>query len=320
MGKGNILGIAVSALSVLVIGGSVYYYNANVSKSSEKIQQTTVTTTTVTTEKKLVLNKENVKISTEVKDEKTAVVTIENIADRNLVDVVVEGTFKEGKIAEVLIPTLNKGDKKKIELPLDNKLNAVSIKENPELTGNFRMVERAEFTVAENKGEILVSTLKAQEKSFYIEKIKSSTLEQSTKDDLIKKVEKSNDIFEIEKLLKENKIIEELALSSEHVVFKDGESEMKLESNSVNEETTTSTTTQSTSSSTSSVSAMTTGVIRQPVVQSTTSQVYGYIPQQTTRRITTQAPVRTTAVTTAAAPTTVTVPTTGATEGVVAGG
>lgn len=260
MKNSNVIGIAVSALSIFIIGGSIYYYNDSVSKSNEKLQQTTVTTTlTTTTEKKLVLNKENVKISNEVKDEKTVVITIENIADRTLTDVVVEVNYKDGKIAEVLIPTLNKGDKKKLELPLDNKLNSASIKDNPALTGDFRMMEKAEFSVMDSKVEVIVSTLKAQEKSFYIDKIKSSSLEQSIKDELIKKVEASNDIYEIEKLLKENKIIEEITLSNEHVVFKDGESTYKVES--INNTATTITTTTSTTSATSRSSQRTEQVV-----------------------------------------------------------
>lgn len=239
MGKSTKLGIAVSLLSVLVIGGSVYYYNDSLSKSNEKIQQTTVTTTvTTTTETKLKQNKENVKITTEIKDEKFVIVTIENIANRHLTDVVVESTYKGLKNAEILITNFDKGAKKKIEIPLENKLNTASIKENEELSKGFRMLERAEFSVGENKGEVIVSTLKSQTKEFYIEKVKISTLEQTQKDELIKKIETAKTIEEIEKLLKDNKVINEVKLSTEHVTFKEGESELKIETISISETTT----------------------------------------------------------------------------------
>lgn len=329
MGKGNKIGIAISALSVLVIGGSVYYYNANVSKSSERVQQTTITTITTsasTTEMGIVLNKENVKISTEIKDQKTAVVTLENISERNLTDVIVEGNYRDSKIAGVVIPTLTKGEIKKLEFPLDNKLNSPSIKEDSELIGNFRMIEKSEFSFEGSKGEILVSSLKAQEKSFYIEKIKESSLEQSLKDDLIKKVEAAGNVEEIEKLLKENKIIEELQLGSDYIVFKEGEKELKIESTAVSDSTTTVVSTQSTTTtnSSSSVTTATVGTIattRQAIAQTTqAAPIYGYIPaQQTPRIVTTQAPVRTTVVVTTVAPVTSAVSAPVATETVTTG-
>lgn len=230
MSKSNKLGIAISLLSVLVIGGSVYYYNDSISKSNEKISQTVVTTTTqTTTEKKLKLNKENIKITSEVKDGKTAIISLENIAERNLTEVVVETNYDGNKVAEILIPTFEKGTKKTIELSLDNKLDTASLKDNLELTSGFRMIERLEFANGNIKGEVLVSSLKSQEKSFYIEKIKESSLEQSKKDELIKRIEEAKDIVEIESLLKEHKIISELTLSKDHVIFKDGETDLKVE-------------------------------------------------------------------------------------------
>lgn len=286
MGKSNRLGIAISAVSILIIGGSVYY-NSNISKSTGKPQQTTVTTTTIaTTEQKIVLNKENVKISTEISDEQILFITLENVSDRGLTDIVVEASYREGKIAEILIPTLNKGDKKKIEVSLDNKLDSQSIKEIPEMTAGFRLIESVEFTSANGKGEVLVSSIRAQEKSYYIEKIKSSTLEQTLKDKLIKEIEAATNLEEIEKLLKENNIIDEVKLSSEHVAFKDGQSELKVEDAEVNENTT------SVVVSTNSV----TTVNSQPTAQTTTSPIYGYIPAPSASRVTTQAAPSTTAI------------------------
>lgn len=236
----NKLGVAISALSVLVIGGSVYYYNDSIARKGEELQKNTVTTTTTTAiEDKLKQSKENIKISTEIREDKIAIITLENISDRNLSDVVVEANFKNSKITEILIPNVEKGAKKKIEVPLENKINAASIKENEVLSSGFRMLEKYEFSVGDSKGEIVVSTLKSQNKEFYIEKVKTSNLEGNQKDELVEKIESAKSIEDIEKLLKENKIIDEIKLSDEHVTFKEGETELKIERKIVEETTVT---------------------------------------------------------------------------------
>lgn len=291
MSKSNKLGITISVMSVLVIGGAIYYYNANTSKSNEKISQTqsTVieTTTAVTTTKnELKLNEKNVKISTEIKDENTAIVSLENLAERNLTELIVEVSYKENKIAEVLIPILEKGAIKKMEVPLGNKLESLTIKNVPELTSNFRMIESVEFLVGDNKGEVLVSSLKAQEKEFYIEKVEMSSLEQSLKDELIKKIESAKTIEEIEKLLKENKIIEEINLSSDHIVFKDGEEELKVESNAILVETNTAVTTSDTSIS-SEISSTRVNLVQQSITTKNSSNITDRVQQPSPATVTT---------------------------------
>lgn len=274
MKKSNKLSIFISTLSILVIGGSVYYYNDALSKKKTQIEQelltTTTTASTTVTEAKLNMSEKNVKISTEVKEDKIVVINLENISGRSLTDIVLEADYKGTKLTEVFIANLEKGSKKKIEVPLEKQLLSNSIKNNETIINEYRLLETAEFKVGESVGNILVTSIKSQTKEFYKEKVLASTLEQSIKDELVKKIESLNDVFEIEKLLKENKIIPELRLSDDHLIFKDGESELKIES-----------TTETTTTSNSSESTTVTVVGGVTSVQNT-STIYGVIPYNNT--------------------------------------
>lgn len=281
MKKSNKFAVFISVLSVVVIGGSLYYYNDALSKRKSQIEQEMATTTTTeittTTEAKYNISEKNINITTEVKDNKFLVIELENISGRKLSDIVLEADFKQQKITEIFIDSMEKDSKKKIEVPLDNKVTSLSIKNNETITNEFRLTETKEFRVGEDLGNIYVTSIKSQTKEFYKEKISASALEPSLKEEIIKKIDSTNDVSEIEQLFKENKLFPELKLSDDHVSFKPGESELKVESN-FSADSTTQSSTASNSDSVINNNNSGNNIANNGVQTKDTEAPYGYIP------------------------------------------
>lgn len=210
---GNKLAVFVSALSIVTIVGSFYYYN--------EIHSKPVTTqVSVKKEKKEEkLSEKNVKLTTSIKDNKYLVVVLENISKKDLYDVVVEINFKGTKLGEIYIDNFVKDGKKEIEIDFTKKSNTTSIKDNDTLKVFYRLLEKFDFSIGEDKGEVLVSSLKDIKKEDYEKLVNESNLEQNKKEDILAKLKSLTDRNAIEKLLEENKVFIEIKLSEDTVKF-----------------------------------------------------------------------------------------------------
>lgn len=224
----NKIGIGVSVLSLAVIAGSLYYNNEQLLKASNNIVVRNNTAKETDVE-----SKKNIDIKTEIINNKL-VVTIKNVSNRELIDVVLESGVKDSKLAEVYLEKFASNAEKIIEIPLDRNLSSQSIRNNNTVVNEYRLVEEAEFTYNSNKGYVLVTSLKEQKIDYYRDKINSSNLTQSEKDQLLTSIAKNNNINNVEKLL-EGKVIPLLNLSPDVTVFSSDEDRLVISEKTLDE-------------------------------------------------------------------------------------
>lgn len=221
----NKVGISVSVLSLLVIGGSLYYYNETLSENSQAVVETQK-------EKKIEykVDTNNIKVDTTV-EENILVITLENVANRELNDVVLEVVFKGVKITDIYLEKFAVG-KKTIKVPLSNISNVPLIKDNDTIVNDFRLSEEYKFKVGEDEGYILVTSFKKESKDFYKEKIKNSDISDENKNKVIKALDSDIEYEKLESYLKKSGIIKPLSLSEEIVKFNSDEDNFVIEAKS----------------------------------------------------------------------------------------
>ncbi|MBF0713878.1 hypothetical protein HZY83_04180 [Gemella sp. GH3] len=217
----NKIGIGVSLLSLTIIAGSLYYHNDKLSKASDNIVKNNYSTKEVVVE-----NKKNIEISTEVNNN-TLILKLKNISSRELADVVLEVGVKDSKVSEVYIEKFAANTEKTIEISLNKKTTSQSIRNNDTIVNDYRLMEEKEFTYNNEKGYVLVTSIKEQKVDYYKDKINSSSLSQEEKDQLLSSIDKENNIYNIEKLI-EGKLIPLLRLSLDAITFPANEEKLVI--------------------------------------------------------------------------------------------
>lgn len=221
--------IASSVLSVVVIAGSLYYYDVTYSKKDNvKIEKKVIKKEEVE-----VINTNNISIVNEIKDGKL-VITLENISKRDLTDVVVEAEYTNKKMAEIFIDKLAKDAKKTIEIPLEKVSESASIKNNKTINNELRLLEEKEFKNGEVVGKVYVSSIKLQSKDGYKQIVSNSTLQENEKNELLNKINENN-VSDIEKIFEEKGILPKLELSEDVVLFNSSEDRLVIEKQEVND-------------------------------------------------------------------------------------
>lgn len=220
--------IASSVLSVVVIAGSLYYYDVTYSKKDNvKIEKKVIKKEEVE-----VINTNNISIVNEIKDGKL-VITLENISKRDLTDVVVEAEYTNKKMAEIFIDKISKDGKKIIEIPLEKTTESASIKNNKTINNDLRLIEEKEFKNGESSGKVYVSSIKLQSKDGYKKIVSNSTLQENEKNELLNKINENN-VSDIEKIFEEKGILSKLELSEDVVLFNSSEDRLVIEKQEVN--------------------------------------------------------------------------------------
>lgn len=208
----NKICIFISTLSLIVIGGSMYYYNETYSKQPVIIEKKEI-------KKEEIVQLKNIEVTTEIKDNNLLLIKLKNISNKDLYDVVIESRFKNYKQAEIYIENFENNSEKTIELDISKQSLSNSIKENKTIVNENRILERFTYSVLGEEGEILVTSLKDRKIDEYNEIVSNSNLSADLKDKLTKEIKSNISKNDIEKLFIENNLFDIILLSEDFIKF-----------------------------------------------------------------------------------------------------